>query len=263
MTKHSQFPRVLRRIGLPFAALIAVTLSLSLLLGACRSEMGPSGRSPQTDKEKLSYGMGVDIGKSLRQQNLDLDTEYLRKGIQDAWVGQGLLLSEEEISRAMTRHYESIALETAPDPASSPDSFPTERHRQRHEASQKFLREHGAEPGVVTTPKGVQYRILQEGKGAKPTLEDTVEVFYRGTVISGSEFERRLSGQPAVFPLSQVMPGWKEALPLMREGAKWKIVVPPELAFGREGSGHMIQPYATLIFEIELVKVRRAREKDV
>ncbi len=249
----------------PLAALTLAAL-ISASLTGCRSEMGPAGRPPDTDTEKLSYGMGVDIGKSLRQQNLEIDPEYLRMGIRDARADEGLLISEDEINRIMAAHYQKLAKDeqqaVMQEEMSSRDSVAAERYRQRREASLKFLKENGAKDSVITTASGLQYQVIRAGQGVKPSLKDTVEVHYLGTLINGREFERRLGSDPAVFPVAQVLPGWKEALPLMREGSKWKIVVPPELAFGREGSGHMIGPYATLVFELELVKVRRAGKKD-
>jgi FKBP-type peptidyl-prolyl cis-trans isomerase FklB len=110
---------------------------------------------------------------------------------------------------------------------------------------------------VVTLPSGLRYKVLKEGSGKQPTADDTVKVHYRGTLVDGTEFDSSFSrNQPAVFPVSRVIPGWTEALQLMKEGAKWQLVLPPELAYGDKGAGPRIGPNATLVFEVELLEVQ-------
>lgn len=128
-------------------------------------------------------------------------------------------------------------------------SADAERHKQE---SNKFLSENRQKPGVVTTPSGLEYQVLREGTGATPKATDTVTVNYRGSLVSGSEFD---SGQGISFPLNGVIPGWTEGLQLMKEGAKYRFFIPPELAYGERGAGRVIPPNAALIFDVDLVKV--------
>lgn len=128
-------------------------------------------------------------------------------------------------------------------------SADAERHKQE---SNKFLSENRLKPDVVTTPSGLEYQVLQPGTGATPKATDTVTVNYRGSLISGSEFD---SGEGISFPLNGVIPGWTEGLQLMKEGAKYRFFIPPELAYGERGAGRVIPPNAALIFDVELVKV--------
>lgn len=119
-----------------------------------------------------------------------------------------------------------------------------------------FLKYNATKENVVTLPSGLQYRVIQEGSGAKPGYRDKVTVHYRGTLIEGTEFDSSYKrGNPATFPLNRVIKGWTQALTLMREGAKWELFIPPELAYGEQGSGQQIGPNETLIFEVELISV--------
>jgi FKBP-type peptidyl-prolyl cis-trans isomerase FklB len=136
----------------------------------------------------------------------------------------------------------------------------SEKQKQRGEA---FLAENKKKEGVKTLPSGLQYKVVKAGSGKKPKLDDTVTVHYRGTLIDGTEFDSSLRrGKPATFPVSGVIPGWTEALPLMEEGAKWQLFIPPKLAYGERGAGSLIAPNATLIFEVELISIQEnKREK--
>ena len=124
-------------------------------------------------------------------------------------------------------------------------------------AGEAFLAENGKKEGVVTLPSGLQYKVIAAGAGKKPTAKDTVSVHYRGTLIDGKEFDSSIGrGEPATFPVSGVIPGWTEALQLMQEGAKWQVFVPAKLAYGERGAGPMIGPNSTLIFDVELIKIK-------
>jgi FKBP-type peptidyl-prolyl cis-trans isomerase FkpA len=125
------------------------------------------------------------------------------------------------------------------------------------EAGQRFLKENANKPGVKTTPSGLQYKVLREGSGKSPKETDVVVVDYRGTLISGKEFDSSAkAGRPAEFPLNRVIPGWTEGVQLMKEGAKYEFFIPPNLAYGSRGAGGLIGPDETLIFEVELLKVK-------
>jgi len=201
----------------------------------------------KNQKEKASYSIGLNIGRNLgsdlKRQSIDIDPNILAKGIQDALSGATPLLSNEEIQETMVTLQKEMA----------------EKQKQRGEA---FLSENKKKEGVKTLASGLQYKVIKAGTGKKPKLNDTVTVQYRGTLADGTEFDSSYRrGQPATFPVSGVIPGWTEALPLMGEGAKWQLFVPPNLAYGERGAGGLIGPNATLIFEIELISVQENKQE--
>ncbi len=202
----------------------------------------------KTQKEKLSYIIGLDIGRNLKSQSVDVDQSALSKGIKDALSGGKPSLTDEEIRETMTAFQkEMIAKRQAL----------AEKNKKEGEA---FLAENKKKKGVTTLPSGLQYKVITPGKGKKPKPTDTVTVQYRGTLIDGTEFDSSYRrGQPATFPVNGVIPGWTEALTLMQEGAKWQIFVPSNLAYGEKGSGAQIGPNATLIFEVELISVQEKK----
>ncbi len=201
----------------------------------------------KNQKEKISYSIGLNIGRNigsdLKEQSIDIDPNILAKGIQDALSGANPLLSNEEIQETM------VALQREM----------SEKQKKRGEA---FLSENKKKEGVKTLPSGLQYKVIKAGTGKKPKLNDTVTVHYRGTLIDGTEFDSSFRrGQPATFPVSGVIPGWTESLPLMEEGAKWQLFIPPNLAYGERGAGGLIGPNATLIFEVELISVQENKQE--
>ena len=202
----------------------------------------------KTQKEKLSYIIGLDIGKNLKSQSVDVDQPALAKGIKDALSGGKPSLTDEEIRETTAAFQkEMIAKRQALG----------EKNKKEGEA---FLAENKKKKGVTTLPSGLQYKVITNGKGKKPKPTDTVTVQYRGTLIDGTEFDSSYRhSQPATFPVNGVIPGWTEALALMQEGAKWLIFVPSNLAYGEKGAGTQIGPNATLIFEIELISIQEKK----
>src|SRR4030042_5942233 len=196
----------------------------------------------KNQKEKVSYSIGLNIGRNLgsdlKKQSIDIDPNMVAKGVQDALSGANPLLSNEEIQETMVAFQNEMS----------------EKQKQRGEA---FLAENKKKEGVKTLTSGLQYKVVKAGSGKKPKLNDTVTVHYRGTLIDGTEFDSSLRrGKPATFPVSGGFPGWTEALPLMEEGAKWQLFIPPKLAYGERGAGGLIGPNATLIFEVELISIQ-------
>ncbi len=199
----------------------------------------------QTDME--SYAMGVEIVRNWKRQGIDLDLDVVMRGMKDVQAGNRLLLSDTDLRTAM-------------------GMFTSELRRKQTEArlmtqqdnkkkGEEFLAQNKTKEGVVTLPSGLQYMIIKAGKGEKPTDANTVECNYRGTHIDGTEVESSYrKGGPEAFKVSQVIPGWREALKLMPLGSKWELFIPPELAYGQRGSGQ-IGPNETTIFEIELVAI--------
>lgn len=202
----------------------------------------------QTQEEKVSYAIGLDIGKDIQNQSLGLDQELLIEGIKDGLSGNKPLIANQEIEQTRTNF-----LKTRQVGIENEQARIAEWNLQEGKA---FLAENSAKDGVVTLPSGLQYKIIKPGTGISPKAEDNVKVHYRGYFLDGAEFENSYTQErPAVFPLKRVIPGWTEALQLMKEGAKWELFVPSDLAYGERGAGQKIGPNRTLIFEIELLDI--------
>jgi len=200
-------------------------------------------------KDKVSYGIGLNIGKDFKEQEIDVDVNLLSRGVKDSLAGSEPALSEEQMREAFEAFQkEIVAKQEAKSKAAA------EKNLKDGEA---FMAENGKNEGVVTLPSGLQYKVLEEGSGKTPAASDTVTVNYRGTLIDGSEFDSSYKrGEPATFPVGGVIPGWTEALQLMKEGAKWQIVIPSNLAYAERGAMPVIGPNSTLVFEVELIKVQ-------
>jgi len=205
----------------------------------------------KTQKEKISYAVGVEMAKSIKQQGIDLDVDVLLKAVKDILSAQNLLLTDEDIRKTMA----SMRAELKQKRMQSMRVRTKDAEENRKEG-ETFLAENKTKEGVVTLPSGLQYKIMKAGDGKKPTDTDTVECHYRGTLINGTEFDSSYKrGQPATFKVTGVIPGWIEALKLMPVGSKWQLFIPPQLAYGAQGSGR-IGPNATLIFEVELLAIK-------
>ena len=203
----------------------------------------------KTPKEKSSYSAGVDMARSVQRAGVDLDQETFIKGIRDGLSGGKLELSEEEIKANLA----GLQAELQQKRVASAQKAGAENKK----AGEAFLAENKTKPGVVTLPSGLQYKIIKEGTGRKPTATDTVECNYRGTLLDGGEFDSSYKrGTPASFPVNGVILGWQEALKLMPVGSKWQLFVPSNLAYGERSPGGPIGPNATLIFEVELLGIK-------
>ncbi len=202
----------------------------------------------KTQKDKLSYAIGMDMGGSLKRNSIDIDIDALVKGLKDALAGGKMMMTEQEQREtliAFQKEFQTKQQEKMKALA--------EKNKKEGEA---FLAENKKKQGVKILPSGLQYKIITEGKGASPKETDTVTVNYRGTLIDGTEFDSSYKrNEPATFPVKGVIKGWTEALQLMKEGAKWQLFVPSDLAYGERGAGGTIGPNATLIFEVELLKI--------
>ncbi len=206
----------------------------------------PALKSP---KEKRSYALGIDLGRQLRNNLIEVDPDLFSQGLKDALAGGKTLLSEEEVRTAIAELQAEMKARVA------------EARRMSGEDNKKagdaFLAENKKKEGVVTLPSGLQYKILKAGEGKKPTANDTVVCNYRGTLVNGVEFDSSYArGTPATFPVNGVIKGWTEALQLMPVGSKWQLFIPPDLAYGERGAGAQIGPNATLIFEVELISIK-------
>lgn len=203
----------------------------------------------KSEKDKLSYTFGANFGKGLKQQEIEINTEMFLKGMKDAVSGNKLLLTDEEMKDTMTAFQKEMAAKQA-----EKRKALGEKNRKEGEA---FLAANKSKEGVKTLPSGLQYKVITEGTGKTPRATDTVVTNYRGTLIDGTEFDSSYQRKsPATFRVNGVIKGWTEALQLMKEGAKWQLFVPPELAYGERGAGPKIGPNAVLIFELELISVK-------
>jgi FKBP-type peptidyl-prolyl cis-trans isomerase FklB len=253
----------------PFTTVVTVTAAGIMLLGNVLAQQTPAA-NPQppsatatpsvpvfkTQKDKVSYALGMNIGANLHRQSIEVDPNIVRQGLEDAMAGGKTLLSEDEARATLTELQADIRKKQQ------------EKMQQAGEANKKegdaFLAANKGKDGVVALPSGLQYKILTPGTGPKPTASDSVVCNYRGTLIDGKEFDSSYKrGQPATFPVGGVIKGWTEALQLMPVGSKWQLFVPAELGYGDRGTGADIGPNATLIFEVELLSIQsKDNDKD-
>jgi FKBP-type peptidyl-prolyl cis-trans isomerase FklB len=204
----------------------------------------------KTQKDKVSYVVGLDMGNSLKRNMIDVDLEILVTGIKDALSGAKPLMTEQEMKETITALQKDLQAKQQEQTKAL-----AEKNKKEGEA---FLAENKKKQGVITMPSGLQYKILTDGKGKSPKATDTVTVNYKGTLIDGTEFDSSYKrGQPATFAVNGVIPGWTEALQLMKEGSKWQMFIPSNLAYGERGAGGAIGPNAVLIFEVELISIKQ------
>jgi len=203
----------------------------------------------KTDKDKSSYAIGLSIGEGMHKDDVSIDPNILLRGLKDGLAGGKALLTDEEARAAIT----ALKAE-AQKKQEAKMQLAGDANKKEGDA---FLAANKPKEGVVTLPSGLQYKILKEGTGPKPTAADSVVCNYKGTLINGKEFDASSKhGGPATFPISGVIKGWTEALQLMPVGSKWQLFIPPDLAYGQRGAGADIGPGATLIFEVELLSIK-------
>ena len=201
----------------------------------------------KTLKQKVSYGIGLNIGRSIARDGLDIDADLLAQGIKDIMADKKPRLEDEEVRAALVEFQKQMNAK-----ASEKDKLAADKNKKAGEA---FLAANKKKEGVVTTKSGLQYKILRAGKGATPKATDRVRTHYHGTLIDGTVFDSSVDDEPVTFGVGGVIPGWTEALQLMKVGGKWKLFIPSELAYKASGSGTKIGPNSTLIFEIELLAI--------
>ena len=195
-------------------------------------------------KDKASYSIGLNFGFNFQRQNVDLNTDAFAAGFKDAMSGRKPLMSEQEVRDTL------IAFE------SDLQQKQTAAGKKNAADGEKFLTDNKSKEGVKATASGLQYKVVKEGSGVQPKPSDTVTVNYRGTLVDGTEFDSSYKrGQPASFPVGGVIPGWTEALQLMKVGSKYQLFIPAKLAYGEQGRPG-IPPNSLLIFEVELMDVK-------
>lgn len=223
---------------------------------ATASDGADSGQTAGSDFDskaaKRSYALGMDIGKSLSDVPMDLSMEQLTQGIKDTVEGGEPRLSQKQLRSTMqSMMTEMQAQQEQQSKADAEDNA---------KAGKQFRQKNKSKDSVKVTDSGLQYKVLKEGEGASPTSGDRVKVHYEGRLIDGTVFDSsRENGEPVTFPVDAVIPGWTEALQLMKEGARYKLVIPPELAYGERGAGAKIGPSETLVFNVELLEVKQGK----
>jgi len=221
--------------------------ALALLL--CASVASAESADLKDPKQKLSYAIGTEIGANLKKQGVDIDPKAFSAGLADALAGK-LQMTDAEIKDAMNAaRTQLIAKQQAKQQADATVNA---------KAGETFLAANAEKEGVKTTASGLQYTVLKTGAGKTPGPKDTVKVHYQGTLPDGSVFDSSIArGEPVTFQVDGVIPGWTEALQLMKEGDKWQLVIPPKLAYGTAGAGDKIGPNQVLIFEVELIDIEK------
>jgi FKBP-type peptidyl-prolyl cis-trans isomerase len=194
----------------------------------------------KNDKDQVSYSMGVDIGRNLHKQDIDVNPDVVLKGLKDGIAGGALKMTDAQMETAMKTFIKSMH-----------DKFVAKQD--------DYLSENKKKDGWKTTPSGLQYKVVTTGTGDKPKASDTVVTNYRGSTIDGTEFDSSYKrNEPAEFPVNEVIPGWTEALQLMTVGSKWQLVIPSKLAYGETPPPQSgIRPGSTLVFDIELLSIKK------
>lgn len=232
--------------------MLFVLPGLCLMLLACtQSEPEPQAQDKpitlETSRQKSSYALGIDIGNNIVQGEMTIDVDVLLRGMRDGLEGGDPLMNEEEQFEALMALQQEFM------------QAQMEKVEKQAEANivqgQTFMDEFRQLDDVTETESGILYRVMTEGDGDKPGPNDIVTVHYKGTIVDGTVFDSSIErGEPATFPLSQVIPGWTEVLQLMPAGSKWEVVIPPDQAYGKQEAGPVIGPNSTLVFEIELLE---------
>ena len=219
-----------------------ITLSSIILFIACKTEKPKESVNLITELDSVSYSLGVNIGENIKKQFEDINLDNFEAAIKD--------VLEKELEPKITDNQAQAIINSY---------FSKKQQKQSESVIEEginFLRENGKREGVTTLASGLQYEIIDDGTGPKPTIEDNVTTHYHGTLIDGTVFDSSVDrGEPASFPVGGVIKGWTEALQLMSVGSKWKLYVPYDLAYGERGAGGQIGPYSTLIFEVELISI--------
>jgi FKBP-type peptidyl-prolyl cis-trans isomerase FklB len=240
--------------------IVVLGLSLATAAGArqttpAKAPAAPAAKAPQapagalkTEKDKVSYSIGVEFGTSLRSQGIEIDPDTLVKGLKDVMTGAKLQITDDELKQVLTALQEELRLKA--------EEAKNALSAKNKEEALAFFPVNAKNEGVTTLPDGMQYKVLKAGTGPKPKESDVVTVQYRGTLLNGTEFDSSFStGQPATFQVGGLIPGFREALLMMPVGSSYQFFIPSNLAYGENGVGEVIGPGAALIFQIELISI--------
>jgi FKBP-type peptidyl-prolyl cis-trans isomerase FklB len=256
MKLSKKFGMLTLAAGLSLAAHAAPTTTNTTPAAAPASAPAPTTTSSilKTEEDKISYSIGIDLGKNFQQQDIKVVETPFMQGIKDGQSGAPTLMTEQELKTTLTNLQKNLVQKQV----EAAQKLAT----KNTEEGAKFLAEYKTKPDVKSTASGLLYRIIKTGTGASPKATDMVTTHYRGTFTDGKEFDSSYSrGEPAQFQVNGVIPGWTEVLQLMQPGAKYEVVVPANLAYGENGVGRIIGPNATLVFEIELLNIQNKAEQ--
>lgn len=236
-----------------FPKLIPAVVCVAAIGTAAAQDKSPAAVKLDSETQKISYIFGHNIGSRMKGDKIKVDLDSLIAGVKAALAGEASQLSEEETNQTLQKFQEQMQAEQEKAAAAAGG--------ENAKAGADFLAENGKRKGVVTTASGLQYEILKAAEGAKPGKEDSVKVHYHGTLIDGTVFDSSVDrGEPVEFGVTQVIPGWTEALQLMPVGSKWKLFIPSKLAYGERSASEDIGPNSTLIFEVELLGIEGAKK---
>lgn len=224
-------------------------LTLALLLISCENN-AQQNVDLTTRQDSVSYALGLNIGQSLKMQKIEADPAVIAAAMRDVLDSNDLKMTEEQAQQIWMSYQQELMAKA--------DEERKAAGVKNLEEGDKFLAENKQKDGIVVTESGLQYKVITMGDGPKPTSSDKVKVHYRGTLIDGKQFDSSYDrGEPAVFPVTGVIPGWTEVLQLMPVGSKWEVYIPSKLAYGERGAGNDIAPNATLIFMVELLGIEK------
>lgn len=238
------------RKNLSLAPMVIAGLVGFSFVGCDNAGGGGGGTAMKTIEDSVSYAIGVNMGKSLKRDSVQLNPDLVRAGILDAMDSDSTKLKfSDSVAQMVMMNFQQQMMQRMQAKA-------MEQGGANLKKGEEFLAANKSKPGVKVTPSGLQYIVESEGSGESPDSNDVVKANYRGTLIDGTEFDKS-KGEPVEFPVNGVIPGWTEALQMMKPGAKWKLFIPANLAYGERGGGEKIGPNETLIFEVELVSVTK------
>ena len=225
---------------------LGVVLTASVL-SSCGGQ-GVSKKALKTELDSVSYAIGMDVAKNVKTSVSEIDSELFIQGYMNVLDSTNILIKEENAQQVLTAYFQKKQAEKM--------KKQQEEAEKEKGVGEKFLEENKSKEGVKVTESGLQYIVLKEGTGAKPTAESKVKVHYHGTLIDGTVFDSSVDrGEPTEFGVGQVIRGWTEGLQLMSVGSKYKFFIPQDLGYGARQAGEKIKPYSTLIFEVELLEI--------
>lgn len=223
---------------------LATSISLALALPSL------AVAAPKTEEERIGYSLGIMVGRQLQQDISELDVDSFSAALKDLYKGNTPSLNDEEIGEILDQLQQKMAAEAQQKEAAAGE--------ENLAKGQKFLAENAKKKGVKVTDSGLQYKIVKQGKGKKPTATASVKVHYEGKLIDDTVFDSSYArGEPVTFKVNQVIAGWQEALQLMPEGSEWEVYIPANLAYGPAGAGGSIGPNETLVFKVELQEIEK------
>jgi FKBP-type peptidyl-prolyl cis-trans isomerase FklB len=236
-------------------ATTALTLGFlaTALIAADKPAVAPELKD---NKDKAGYAIGLNIGRTMKRDGVDINPDAIALGVRDALAAAKQRLTDEELAAAMDALQKDLMAKRQAQ-ALTAEADAKKAGDKNKKAGDDFLAANKKKEGVKTTASGLQYKVIKDGNGKSPKATDTVSTHYRGTLIDGTEFDSSYKrNEPTSFPVNRVIKGWTEALQLMKEGSKWQLFIPSELAYGANGAGELIGPNSTLVFEVELLKVQ-------